>query len=273
MGLNFAKKATKKTVKGNASKTNAQKVQKPNADETQAPEQKSSAKPSFLKTGKAAQKAQAAEEKKQEARQNEVRRFWLNAGQDGQVTFLSGDIVDGVLEAPMWYEHNLYLNGNWGNFVVCISEEEPCPMCEGGSTSNLMAGFTIIDHTPYEVKKGKNKGKVYKNQIKILVCYQKTYKLLQKLAIKRDGLVGATFDVSRTDKNAVRVGDVFDYVGKTDLEELQVQYGSKDTKIEAIDFSKILTYMTRDELMACGYGNVITPEDTNNGSTDYSKDL
>ena len=48
------------------------------------------------------------------------------------------------------------------------------------------------------MQKGPNKGKVIKNTRKLFIAKNQTIKMLTKLAAKRGGLQGCTFDVART---------------------------------------------------------------------------
>lgn len=222
--------------------------------------------PSFLKKGKVAQQEQEKVQKLIDARKDEIQRHWMAPDDEHVITFLSGIVEGGIfVDVPMWYEHQLYLDGNWRNWFVCVNEEEPCPICEGGDQSKLVAGFTIIDHTPFTTKDGK----VYKDNIKILVCKAGSLKILQKLAIKRKGLQGCTFDVSRTADDAANVGDMFDFSEKRTIKALSDEFGTKDKKIEPFNFQDILVYRPALELRTMGFGTQEKVADT----TDYSTSL
>ena len=77
-----------------------------------------------------------------------MRRFYLPYNGECQVTFLDGVLDDELmLDVPMFYEHQVRLNGKWENFV-CVAETEPCPICEKGESRNSLVGIlTVIDHT------------------------------------------------------------------------------------------------------------------------------
>lgn len=220
---------------------------------------------SFLKTGSAAQEAIELEQKKIADKAKEVRRFWMKPDHDVRITFLSGEFIDDMLDAPMWYEHQIFKDGHWRNWPICVSESEPCPLCNAGFEARLVAGFTIINHDSFKLKNGT----VIKDQLQLLVCKQATFKLLQKLAAKKGGLVGATFEVSRSSNNVANVGDMFDFEGKSTLKELQAEYGSDDKIIKPFDFNDILIYRDAETLVKEGFVVGQAADDT----SDYSGKL
>jgi|Cruoilmetagenom7_1024161.scaffolds.fasta_scaffold08548_4 hypothetical protein len=204
----------------------------------------------FLKKGKAARKEASAvdEQKKRRDEENKYRRFFVKRGTERRVTFLDGDLDDeGELSMVMYYEHNLFMNGNWRNFFVCTgNEDEPCPICEEGKLPAMVAVFTIIDHTEYTDKKGDT----HKDNVMLLVAKRGTQKLLEYQAAKRGGLAGVTFDVARIDEDqSAAVGTSFDYVGKNEVPKLLKKFGA-----EVIDYEDVIHYRTPDELRKMGFG-------------------
>jgi hypothetical protein len=232
---------------------------------------------SFIKTGKdsAALAAQAAAEAEMRKDQyGKAFRYWLNPAEEGQMTFVDGDLSDeGFLLPPRWWEHSLYLNGQWGNNFVCPEKtnpelKDPCPICAAGDRPSLVSAFTIIDHRPYTVKSGKNQGKIYQNTRKLLIATSISFEVLNKLAIKRGGLAGCKFDVSRMDKKSARIGSMFDFVDKKPVAELKALYTEEhvDPKtnqksiisvFEPLDYSKEVIYRTGEELTKMGLGKPI----------------
>lgn len=225
---------------------------------------------SFLKKGaesaQLAQKAAAeAEQRKQE--QGKLFRFWLKLNETARITFVDGDLsAEGFLLPSRYYEHNMYEGGRWNNFYVCPQKTNPqsnekCPLCEGGDRPSLVALFTVIDHREY---KGKN-DKVYKDLKRLMVVKNQTFEILNKLAVKRGGLAGCTFDVSRIGDKAASVGSMFDFVEKRPIEELKKKYmvevvdpktnaKTKKTLFEPADYEFEITYRTGDELRKMGKG-------------------
>ena len=204
---------------------------------------------SFLKKGKDARKEAKRVDADRKARQDEnaIRRFWVKRGGERRVTFLDGVLDnDGELEMVTYYEHNLYMNGHWRNFFVCAgTEEEPCPICEEGKQPSMVAAFTVIDHTPYTDRNGKEHG----DQKMLLVAKRQTQQILEAIAVKRGGLAGVTFDIMRVDEDqSPAVGTMFDFIEKREIADVITAYGPP------IDYEKELNYKTADQLRKAGFG-------------------
>lgn len=205
---------------------------------------------SFLKKGKDARKEAASvdAQRKQREEENKIFRFFVKRGTERRITFLDGELDgDGELSMTMYYEHNLYMNGNWRNFFVCTgNEEEPCPICEEGKMPAMVAAFTVIDHTEYTDRNGK----AHKDQVVLLLAKRGTQKLLEYQAAKRGGLAGVTFDVARIDEDqSAAVGTSFDFVEKNDVAAVQKKFGAA-----VFNYEEIINYKTPDELRAMGFG-------------------
>lgn len=220
-----------------------------------ATKQKSGGSMSFLKTGKDAKQAQVEATAKAEAAKAEAGKLWrfrIPEGDDDDrtITFLDGSLdEEGTLEAPMWHEHTLQLGGKWKN-VPCTSHEEPCPICANGDNPALVAGFTIIDHTPFTIQNGPNAGKTVTHSRKLFVAKRTTYAQLQKLASKQGGLAGTTWEVSRNGDKSPACGNMFQFVDKKSLSELKKEFGGEIA--EPADFAEEITYYTRAELIQQG---------------------
>lgn len=232
-----------------------------NAQKEMAPIKGATNTPSFMMTGQKAQEALKKEEAVAKQRQEEGQQLWRfmipqnNLGTDYVVTFLDGDLgPDGLLAVPTWAEHTIQLSGKWSNYP-CVGHAEPCPMCENGSKSNLVAGFTVIDHTPYTIKKGPNAGKTIEKSKKLYIAKRSTFGILQKRATKEGGLAGLSLEISRTTDKSPNVGDIFDVVGKKSLEDLTAQLVAagfpKEITVPA-DWAKEITYRDRDTLAGLG---------------------
>lgn len=213
---------------------------------------------SWMKTGKKAQEMANQEEEKvqqQMAEANRMRRFFLPAGADTKITFLDGKLdEDGVLDAPRYFEHNVFMGGKWTNWFVCTKEEEPCPVCEGGNEPKLVAVFTVIDHSEWKSPKT---GVVYKDQRKLLVCKRNSFKVLQKKAEKQGGLAGCTFDVARTSDKDASIGNDFDFCEKRTKAQLIEAYPTLKDEMCKADYEKEIPYLTADELRKLGFGSMV----------------
>lgn len=218
----------------------------------------------FLKKGQEGEevtrKAEAEVAAKRAAAKNTVFRYWMPDEAEQQITFLDGEVdAAGRLDVPRYWEHNVFLNNSWKNWFPCTKDQEPdCPLCETKQPS-LVYVFTIIDHREWAEKK--DSSKVHHHERKLYVCKGDTYKRLSKIALKRDGLTGATFDVSRIGDKAENVGSDFDFCEKLSMKELRKKYGlkksgeNKDSKVcAAYDYEQVLKYHTADELRAVGFG-------------------
>jgi hypothetical protein len=152
---------------------------------------------------------------------------------------------------------------------VCPEKTSPeagykCPICEAGDRPALVALFTIIDHREYKGKgKDGKEGKVYKDQKRLLVAKPQSMEILQKVAVKRGGLAGCTFDVSRMGDNSAAIGSMFDFVEKNAIEDLQkvfIEEVEKDGKkivqtyFTPIDYGQEIVFRTPEELLKLGVG-------------------
>ncbi len=223
---------------------------------------------SYLKKGAKAQKEmKKADAKAEAASKNTIFRFWMPNDTDTSITFLDGNLTeDGLLDIVMYYEHQVYLNGKWTNWFVCTSEDEPCPVCEGGDTPALVGALTVIDHSEYEDKQGKN----HKHEKRLFVAKRQTIKQLQELATKRGGLAGCTFDVSRTGDKSASVGNMFDFTEKVPKAKLKKKY--KD--VSPFDYEEVIQYIPAKELRKIGFGSTMVGDNTDTpDDDDYDDDL
>lgn len=227
---------------------------------------------SWMKTGAASAQMAEQEKAQQEAQkesQGKLFRFYLKDKEEAKITFVDGDLnEDGLLLPPRYYEHSIQLNGKWGNFFVCPDKTMPeaghkCPICEAGDRPSLVALFTIIDHRSYKSEKT---GKTYQHQKRLLVAKSQTMELLTKMAIKRGGLAGCTFDVSRMGEQSAAVGSIFDFVDKNPVEalmkEFQIEIEDPKTKqkftetyFTPADYEQEIIFRTPEELLKLGVGN------------------
>lgn len=207
---------------------------------------------SFLKRGAEAQAVLAQEEKKIELRKSEIYRYWVPQDGAGEITFLDGNLTNNILDVPYYHEHNVKMNGNWGNFFICTQDEEPCPICEGGMASSYVGILTVIDHSSYTSKKD---GKTHSDNVKLFVAKRDTIKLLQTIAIKRGGLRGCRFDVSRVGDKSPSCGSAFDFTEKLTEAQLVAKYKEKAVPT---DYEKYLAgiYQPASELRKLGFGIV-----------------
>jgi len=255
---------------------------------------------SWLKRGADSTKMAQQEQQEFEQRQsgNRVFRFSLEPKEEAPITFVDGDLnPSGFLEPVRFYEHNLQLNGKWFNFFICPEKTAPeggqdnkCPICEGGDRPYLASAFTVIDHRVVHSKKDATK--TYVNQRRLLIAKPQSFELLNKLAMKRGGLATARFDVSRMTKEDFSIGNVFDFIEKTDVKLLKDKYfqetvdpktnvKTKTTIFIPFDYESEFKFKTGVELRKLGWGKPNTvgmtgfenqPSSSGN-APDYSKQL
>lgn len=224
----------------------------------------------FLKRGADAHNTIAQADKEAEAKKQlaaKGRRFWIKDGGETQITFLDGTLLpDGRLDAPTFWEHQIRVpNSKMRHHYVCVKEYEPCPICDSGETPALVVAFTIVDHSEYTDKNGK----LHRHNKSLFVCKRDTFKRLQKIAQKRGGLAGITFDVSRTGDKSAAVGSDFDFVDKINLADPKAvraqakEWGLDD--LQPINYEEVFVYRDAKTLRAefgfGGAGSVVGAQD------------
>jgi hypothetical protein len=239
-------------------------------------------------------KQEEAEAQKRKEESGKMWRFYLKATEEARITFVDGDLSpEGFLLPPRFYEHNLYLNGSFGNLFVCPEKTNPesgdkCPICEMDDRPSLVALFTIIDH---RVVQSKDKTKTYTNTPKLLVAKSGSFEMLNKLAHKLGGLAGQSFDVSRSASDkAPAIGDLYIPLEKNPVADLMTKYvvesvdPKSNKKIQhslfvAANYEEEIVYRTADDLRKMGFGKAgVTgmshpTGQTSQGKTNYEKQL
>ena len=125
-------------------------------------------------------------------------RFWLKPKETASIIFLED-------EPPVLEEHNLKVDGKWGNHFTCLKVTgEDCPLCEAGDRPSTVGFFTIIDRRSFETSKGEKR----KDTIKVFAAKFKVLKQLKKFSEKYGGLTGLEFEVERSDEKAPSTGDL-----------------------------------------------------------------
>jgi hypothetical protein len=184
----------------------------------------------FFKTGdEGFAHAQKVQEEAQ--RRFGTQRFWLKAGESAKVTFL--DTV-----GTYFSEHELQLNGKWGNHFTCRSGFSECPLCDAGYKSTYVCAYTIIDHSSYTTKKGD----VLKNQKKLLVLRPT---VINKLARRRESCGGdltyCVFSFARDKKEECRTGEDIQFVKRLKVSDV-LKFKPKDSKMTDEEWLKPFNY-------------------------------
>ena len=211
----------------------------------------------FLKKGKDAQvEMQQAEQSAQAAKeQQKYRRYWMPEGQENQITFLDGNLMeDGLMDTVTYMEHQEKLNGHYRNWFPCVGETEPCPICQIGHHPSLVAIFTVIDHSEYTDKQGET----HKDERRLYVVKRETFMKLQRMAMKRGGLRGVVLDVARIGERSPNVGSDFDFIKKLSDDDLASQYpGNSDP----FNYEDAIRYYSAAEMRKLGFGTSIVGSD------------
>jgi hypothetical protein len=236
---------------------------------------------SWMKSGaesaQLAQQDQVEHELRKDGQGKTYRWFLAKGEEDAGLTFVDGALSpEGYLLPPRYYEHKLFMNGSWNNHFVCPEKTNPeaghkCPICEGGDRPTLVALFTVVDHRIFP--SSKEGQPAISNRRKLFVAPPMTFETLNKIAMKRGGLAGLRFDVSRKGDKAAAVGDTFDFMQKEEPAALaakyvrQVNYKEKNeqtgevedkTKMvcdyEVLDYEEEIVFRTPEELRALGFG-------------------
>ena len=100
-------------------------------------------------------------------------RFFLKPGENAKLIVLDEKFGFFI------YEHNLKLNGRWGNFYTCRHDFSECPICESGDKPGYVAMMTVIDTRPYTTKDGRT----IRGSKRLLACKQA---VINKLARRRE---------------------------------------------------------------------------------------
>ena len=161
------------------------------------------------------------------------RRFWIKPGNSAKVTFLD-------TEGFYFNEHNLKLNGRWGNFYTCLRDFSECPLCDSGDKAGYVCAYTIIDHSEYTSQKT---GKVIKNQKKLLIVRPA---VMNKLARRREALEGnltyGLFLFSRDKKEECNTGEDIEFVKRLSKKEV-LRFKPQDASISDAEFLAPFDYM------------------------------
>jgi hypothetical protein len=292
MALSFLKKAAeakgavveeqapKKTGLSSLNKNAASSTahtQAKSSDDEPAPQKSAGGGMGFLKKGADAQAMFKQEQAKIEAnkeKQGKMFDFRMKEGEERRITFLDGDIgPDGILNITMYHEHNLQMAGGYDQYV-CTAEvdtSQPCPLCAISNKRYLVGLMTVIDHTPYTIKSGAKAGNTVQNQKKLFKCKQGTIKILSKIASKKGGLTGWTFDASRSG------GDKTPAVGDNFIPDLQwesrgafaKEQSLKPDEVQPADYNAEIVYKSPEELIDLGIGKNFTGVGTkHNGNVD-----
>ena len=171
-------------------------------------------------------------------REKSAPRFRLRPGEEAKIVFLDSD-------GFYIKEHNVEIGGRWGNYITCVSDFQPCPVCQRGDRPVYTAYYTIIDTRVFTTRDGKK----VKNRKVLLPLKGSAINVFEDIKKKYKNLRGMVFQVKRYTAQDPNCGNYFERLGRANLSKL------KDS--EPFDYEKILAPPTREELQAMGYDSVI----------------
>lgn len=196
----------------------------------------STEKPNWMLTGEEGfARKQSIDKVTKLQKEKGVIRFRLNADEKGKIIYLDS--------APVYvYEHNIKINGRWGNYFTCVKEiaQQHCPLCDRDDKPVYTAYLSVIDTRQFTRKDGS----ISKNRKVLYPAKGATIKKIHGLIKKHGDLRGKMFEVTRYTPNEPNCGTDFDFEKEVDL-----------TKIEDSsphDYEKILAPPSEDEYELAG---------------------
>lgn len=182
-----------------------------------------------------------------------VGRFWLKAGEEANIVFV--DDVGFYVKT-----HQLQIDGSWSNFITCIRDFAPCPICNSGKKSTTTCYYTVIDTREIILKDGTKS----KNRKVLFPAKGSAINILADMKKKYGSLVGLAFKVKRYSDQSPNCGDFFELISKKRVD--LTKFGADANK--PIDYIKVLAPPTEDELKSLGFGVTILGEEVEEQITD-----
>lgn len=174
----------------------------------------------------------AEAEARKAASQRGLFRFFMKQGEEKKVIFLTN-------KPPVIKEHNIKLNGKWGNHFTCLAQMgQTCPLCESGDRPSDVGLFVIIDRSEFTDKNGQKRA----DSIKLFPAKLQVLQTLKKFDLKyasSGGLVGKEFEVSRSGDKSPSTGGTFIPDGSYDEKELLAIINAQRAKVTLQDGTKL----------------------------------
>lgn len=157
------------------------------------------------------------------------------------------------------WEHQLKISGSWKNWFTCRKGADPkdpvCPLCVSKSNRYYVGFVTVLDVGGWENDRGEkivNTRQLYPMRMKAL----EKFKIIKQ---RRTSLVGAMFEITRSNKDAETTGDMFEFIKEVDPfkdEEFwhMSRLEGKKKPPEVFDYMELLKPMSTAEMKAIGFG-------------------
>lgn len=195
-------------------------------------------------------------------------------------------VLDRTVDYAVRIHPRFKCKGIFGNYAVCISKTDArgCPLCapldqDGGRWFLCM---TVIDRSKWTQPNGKNKGKVYTDNRKLVLIPNPQVEELQRIGEKVGGWRGAKFDVSRAkEQKSSRIGTTWfpdskmsEEQMKATFEKAAAEYGLPVEKfLEPLNYDEILKPKSFEELKVIAQEVATdTPESTGDAADGESQD-
>ena len=204
-------------------------------------------KKSWYKTGeegwdKAKKEDAAAKRRREESRDPRKNRFWLENDSAAKITWL---------DTPQFFlhEHNLKIDGHWGNFETCLKDFDTCPLCESGLNSSYIVAGTIISHKVWVDKAGNR----HANEKQLFVAKGRArQRLLRQIGLRDGDLTGCVFEMARgSGATECASGEDFEYIGritKAKLKKLVPKGATGKEFLAPLNYEEIFAPKTAEEL-------------------------
>jgi len=174
-----------------------------------------------------------------------VPRFRLKPNEGARIVFVDSD-------GFYINEHNLSINGYFGNYFTCTKDfTGECPICSSTRKDKkavLTGYYTIIDTREFERKDGTKA----KNTKLLYPAKSSVIKMLAEKKKQYGTLAGLVFDVKRYSEKDPNCGITVEYVGK--VKSLTAKFG--EGADVSIDYEKVLAVPTDEEYSTIGLHGV-----------------
>lgn len=198
----------------------------------------------WFQSGKKGWKKAEAEDEQAKVRREQQSgpwRFRQKNNKSAKITFL--DTPDFFI-----HEHDIKLNGRWGNHFTCLKDFDTCPNCENDDVPSYVVVATIIDHSTYITKEDKK----ITNQKKLFVAKGKARQALQRQIQRRKGdLDGAVYEIARgSGSTECATGEDFEFLGKLSATKLKkfIPSGKDKDWLKPFDYKELFAPRDPDEI-------------------------
>lgn len=206
----------------------------------------------FAKGGEGLKKKHQLDEIARMRKEKGVPRFFLkhtgNTNEETGAKDNEARIVFLDSEGFWVHEHNLKLDGRWGNMFTCVKELGPCPICEAtGDKPTFTCYYTVIDTRKWP----KKDGTISKSRKVLFPAKGTASDIIADLRKENDNnLRGLVVDVKRRSDKDPNCGREFKVAGRVDPSK---KFTEPDMA-KPYDYMKVLAPPTPKELEAAGVG-------------------